>query len=383
MDNFIFINELPSSGNGLRVAIKDSIDIAGYPTRAGSAALADAPSALRDADVVRAVIDAECRIVGKTNMHELAYGVTGINAWAGTPINPFYPGRIPGGSSSGSAAAVAAGLCDFALGTDTGGSIRTPAACCGVYGFKPTYGRVSRAGAHPRESSLDCIGPFAGSIAMLEHAMAIIDPTFVPAPTPAKIRLGQVACDADLPVEAAFSEALVRSGAEIVPVALPGLGDAFAANIAIIGAETWAAFGHLTRSVAMGADVRERLLNASKVTPAQVADAEAVRRAFRAEVDAALEGVDALVLPTMPLFPPTIAEAADAASTLRLTALVRPFNLSGHPALSIPIEAPEGLPIGLQLIGRIGEDAALTAVARALVETLEINPRLSLQEHVA
>ena len=177
MGNFIFFKELSHGGQGLRVAVKDSIDMAGYPTCAGSAALAEAPPAARNADVMQAVLDAGCRIVGKTNMHELAYGVTGINDWTGTPINPFYPDRAPCAASSGSAAAVAAGLCDFALGSDTGGSIRTPAACCGVFGFKPSFGRVSRVGAHPKESSLDCIGPFAGSAAMIEKAMAIIDPT--------------------------------------------------------------------------------------------------------------------------------------------------------------------------------------------------------------
>jgi hypothetical protein len=149
MADAIIIQAMSLGGDGLRVAVKDSLDIAGYPTRGGSAALADAPPAARHADVVQAVLDAGCRIIGKANMHELAYGVTGVNRWTGTPANPLHPGHIPGGSSSGSAAAVAAGLCDFALGTDTGGSIRTPAACCGVFGLKPTFGRVSRQGAWP------------------------------------------------------------------------------------------------------------------------------------------------------------------------------------------------------------------------------------------
>ncbi len=132
------------------------------------------------ADVVANLLSAGCRIVGKTKMHELAYGMTGINAFEGTPINPRYPDRIPGGSSSGSAAAVAAGLVDFAIGTDTGGSIRQPAICCGVIGFKPTFGRVSRKGALPAQSSLDCIGPFARNLSMIERAMSAIDPTFQP-----------------------------------------------------------------------------------------------------------------------------------------------------------------------------------------------------------
>ena len=138
----------------------------------------DKPSATKNAEVVERILAADCQITAKTNLHELAFGITGINPVFGTAINPQYPDLIPGGSSSGSAAAVAAGLADFTLGTDTGGSIRMPAACCGVYGFKPTFNRVSRQGIHPAMSSLDCVGPFAASVAMIETAMQIIDPSF-------------------------------------------------------------------------------------------------------------------------------------------------------------------------------------------------------------
>ncbi len=149
----VFVATMQLGGGGPRVAVKDSIDIAGYPTRVASLAFAAAPPAVRNAAVVQALLDGGCKIVAKSNMHELAYGVTGINGYTGTPVNPRYPDRIPGGSSSGSAVAVAAGLVDFAIGTDTGGSIRIPAACCGVYGLKPTYGRISRAGVHPTTST--------------------------------------------------------------------------------------------------------------------------------------------------------------------------------------------------------------------------------------
>ncbi|MDB6083679.1 MAG: amidase, partial [Gammaproteobacteria bacterium] len=185
----VFVQFLQLGGDGPRVGVKDSIDIAGYPTQAGSAALAQAPNAARHAPVVQALLDGGCRIVGKTNMHELAYGVTGINRYTGTPVNPRYPERVPGGSSSGSAVAVAAGLVDFAIGTDTGGSIRVPACCCGVYGLKTTYGRVSRAGVHPPTSSLDCVGPFAAELGMIEKAMAFIDPSFIAESVPATVTL--------------------------------------------------------------------------------------------------------------------------------------------------------------------------------------------------
>jgi amidase len=376
----ILIEEFTLGGGGFRVVVKDSLDIAGHVTRGASAALADAEAAGDHAEVVAAVLAADCRIVGKANMHELAYGVTGINHWTGTPRNPLYPGRIPGGSSSGSAAAVAAGLCDFALGTDTGGSIRMPAACCGVFGLKPSFGRVSRKGAHPAESSLDCVGPFAGSMAMLEAAMAIIDPSFQSAPAPETLRLARVACAVSPEVAAAFDGALTQSGAQVTPIALELFDAAFTANIAIIGAETFAAFGHLTGSERLGDDVRARLLKAGEVTAAQLAEAERVRTAFRAKVDAALEGVDALVLPTLPAFPPTIEQAADAAAALALTALVRQFNLSGHPALTIPVPTPQGLPVGIQLIGRIGADAALCALARRFADSIETVQPLSQLE---
>lgn len=173
-----FIETFSLGGPGPTIAIKDTIDIAGRRTTGASRALADAPPAERHAEVVQRVLDAGWRIVGKANMHELAFGMTGINDYMGTPVNPQDPTRIPGGSSSGSASLVGLGLVDAALGTDTGGSIRGPAACCGVIGLKPTFGRVSRRGVAPVDSTLDCVGPFARDIATLAAAMAAIAPDF-------------------------------------------------------------------------------------------------------------------------------------------------------------------------------------------------------------
>ncbi|WP_414902577.1 amidase [Sphingomonas flavalba] len=366
----ILVEELALGTGETAVAVKDSIAVAGYPTRVGSRALADAPPAAAHAAVVQALLDAGCRIIGKANMHELAYGVTGINGWTGTPVNPRYPDRVPGGSSSGSAVAVAAGLCDFALGTDTGGSIRIPATCCGLYGLKPTFGRISRDGVLPADSSLDCVGPLARSLAMIERAMALLDPAFHAEAAVVRPRIGVVAVTADAPVAKPVAQAvaarLAVAPVEQVPVALPGMGAAYDAGLAIIAAENWRAFGHLARSPLLGADVGERLRAAEAVTAEQLARAEVVRAAFTAEVDAALDRVDALVLPTMPGLPLTLAAAVDARATIGSTAFVRPFNLSGHPALSIPLETPDGLPAGLQIIGRRGDDARLCAVARAL-----------------
>lgn len=376
----IFVEQLSLGGDGLRVAVKDCIDIAGFATQGGSRALRDQALAKAHADVVARLIEAGCHIVGKANMHELAYGVTGVNHWTGTPPNPHFPDLVPGGSSSGSAAAVAAGLVDFAVGSDTGGSIRTPAACCGVVGFKPSFGRVSRLGAYPVATTLDCVGPLAGDVAMIEQAMEIIDPTFEAVPIPQTLRLGLVSVDADEAVAAAFAAVVDQLPYQCVPVVLPSLDAAFGANMAVIAAETWTAFGHLIASDGLGDDIRARLMKASQVGPDDLAEAERVRSEFRAEVDRAFDHCDVLLLPTMPGRPLRLSEVGDAALALRMTLYVRPFNLSGHPALSMPMLAAEGFPIGVQLVGRQGEDAALCAAARLVESHLSTLKPLENQE---
>lgn len=372
-ESAIFVERLELGGAGLRVGVKDSIDIAGFATRMASACFLDAPPAARHAAVVQSLLDADCRIVGKTNMHELAFGLTGINRWSGTPVNPRSPERVPGGSSSGSAVAVAAGLVDFALGNDTGGSIRLPAACCGVVGLKPSHGRVSREGVHPAHSTLDCVGPLARDMSMIERAMSMIDATFRMRSVPVRPRVGWVEVEANREVVAAAHAALECAGVELRPVALPSFAAAFSAAIAVIGAETWAAFGHLAGCERLGADVRARLTAARAIAPAEVAAAETVRAAFRAEVDAALSQVDALALPTLPELPLTLAAAEDPRLALHSSWCVRPFNFSGHPALSLPISVRE-VPAGLQLVGRQQDDEALCALARRIEEAVQ-SPR--------
>ena len=361
----IFLERLELGGDGPRVGVKDSIDIAGFATRMASGCLADQPPASEHAAVVRSLLAAGCRIVGKTNMHELAYGLTGINHWTGTPVNPRSPERVPGGSSSGSAVAVAAGLVDFALGNDTGGSIRLPAACCGVYGLKPTYGRVSRVGVQPRSSTLDCVGPLARELSMIESAMAMIDPTFRAQGATTQPTIGWVGIEASPPVAAAARAPLEHAAIRLRPVTLPSYAAAFSAALTIIGAETWAAFGHLAECAHLGADVRARLSAARSISAAGLAAAEEVRRVFRAEVDSALADCDALALPTLPDLPLTLAAAGDARAALHSSWCVRPFNLSGHPAISLPIFV-ESVPAGLQLVGRHHDDEALCALARGI-----------------
>jgi amidase len=355
------------AAQGPTIAIKDSIDVAGYPTTGASRALADAPPAAAHAEVVQRLLDAGWRITGKTNMHELAFGMTGINDYTGTPVNPQDAARIPGGSSSGSAAAVGAKLVDAALGTDTGGSIRGPAACCGVIGLKPTFGRVSRKGAVPRESTLDCVGPFTRDIATMVDAMAAIAPAF---DTNAAKRLNAsanvaiVSVDADAAILQGVERAVQVAAFASRAIELDHLKEAFEAGLAVINVETARAFAHLVETGKLGADVDARLRVAVQTTQAQLDAAERARRAFTAAVDRALENTDVLVLPTLPALPITIEAARNGTPVLTMSSLIRPFNLSGHPALSLPIPI-EGSPMkaGLQIVGRKGADEEVCAVA--------------------
>ncbi|AEA60189.1 amidase [Burkholderia gladioli] len=356
------------------IAIKDTIDIAGLPTTGASRALADAAPAASHATVVQRLLDADWRIVGKANMHELAFGMTGINDYTGTPENPQDGTRIPGGSSSGSAAAVGLHLADAALGTDTGGSIRGPAACCGVIGLKPSFGRVSRDGVAPVDTTLDCIGPFSRDMGTLVAAMAAIAGDFDVAAAQsaaASLRIGIVDAPADARFNAAVREAVHRAGNAATPIALAQLGAAFDAGLVVINAETSRAFGHLVDSGKLGADLETRLRAAAATSRDALEAAEHVRLSFTEEVNRCLERVDLIVMPTLPEFPITLAEAHGGRSVIAMSSLIRPFNLSGHPALSLPLPiAGSPLKAGLQIIGRHGADEQVCALAAHLERSL-------------
>ncbi|EXB27646.1 amidase family protein [Acinetobacter baumannii 1437282] len=368
----IIVQEVQKGAGALKVMVKDSIDIQGMKTMAGSQALMQSPAAPANAEVVDRILAADCQITAKTNLHELAFGITGINHTFGTAINPKYPELIPGGSSSGSAAAIAAGLADFTLGTDTGGSIRMPAACCGVYGLKPTFGRVSRAGVHPASSSLDCVGPFANSVEMLESAMQIIDPTFhAQAELAQAPKLAWLNVDADSAMIETIQQYLTKANLTASAVTLEGFAAAFDAGMQIINYENWQAYGELTQTGLLGADVNGRLLKAADTTLTQVKRAEQVRADFTAELDALLAQYDALILPTLPQLPPKLADAENTVAFLNLTALVRPFNLSGHPAISVPLQTEQGQPVGLQIVAKRNADEYLCALAKYIVKAAQ------------
>lgn len=374
LDNCALAHSLNMGGDGLRVVVKDCIDIQGTVSACGSAALKDQAPAARNAQVVDTLLSKNCKIVGKANMHELAFGMTGVNDTFGTPVNPRWPDRIPGGSSSGSAVAVAAGLCDFAVGTDTGGSVRQPAVCCGVYGIKPTFGRIDRQGCSPSESSLDCVGVFARSATMLTEGMKAIDPTFTEDKRTKPPRLALAACDADPVIWDRITDDVTSKLPGIETVSLPNMKAAFDAAMVIIGIEAARAYGPLIDGhPPLGADVRNRLLAALEGGEDAAQAAEEMRATFTQEVDAALEACDVLITPALPNVPPTLTDAKDPARVLPLTGMLRPFNLSGHPAIVMPLPVgAEGLPGGLQLIGRKGEDSFLCAVAEWLSDTLPV-----------
>ena len=353
------------------VAVKDCIDIVGRVTSMGAKPCAKRQAASANADVVDQLLANDVRIIGKANMHPLAFGVTGFNEWLGTPVNPNYPDRIPGGSSSGSASAVAFAQVEIGIGTDTGGSVRMPAACCGVVGFKPTFGRISRAGVHPAVSSLDCVGPLAASVTKIELAMSWLSPTFKSVEfTPGRIAFLEVDC---APEVSLVMERLSRSlPFEIERVQLPLMDEAPRAGLAIIAAESWAAAGSLVQSEDLQSDVRTRLQKAAEVTPDQLQEAETIRAAFNKQVDGLWSRFSALMLPSLPMPAPTIAEADDPSRIVPLTQLLRPFNLSGHPSISLPLETDAGAPFGLQLVGPLEGDAHLCAIAREFEKQLEI-----------
>ena len=360
-----FISRLDASGTGTRVAVKDLIDMAGLPTTAGCRALADrARPAEADAACLAGIRAAGARIVGRVNLHELAFGATGINPWFGTPENPLDPGLVPGGSSSGSAVAVATGEADVALGSDTGGSVRHPSACCGTVGLKTTYGRISTAGVWPLAHSLDTIGPMAGDVAGVVLGMQLLEPGFSPAPSAARV-IGRVrGIEADPDLQAAVDDALRAGEFEVVDVDLPNWTAASMTALTLLVAEGAAANATLYESApeSIGDDVRGFIEIGRSLGEAAVAEARESATRWRQELDEAFQRVEVLALPTMPIFPPRL--DGDPSAMPLLCAAV---NLAGVPALAQPVPSSRSLPGSLQLVGPHGSEELLVATG-AVVE---------------
>ena len=373
---------------GVPVAIKDLMPVRGYRMSGGT--LAREPVlATNDAPVVARLRAAGAIIFGTANLHELAYGVTSANPHFGAVVNPRHPSLVPGGSSGGSAAIVAAGIAPLAIGTDTGGSIRIPAACCGIVGFKPSYGMVDKTGAIPLAWSLDHIGPLAGSVTdaalMFEVLAGWPAGRAGAAPTsPPKLRFvgGFFRDDVQPGVLAAVdraAEQLGQSGARIDAIDIPAMGLAPGAQFVTLCSEATQANWETLRTGAdkLGADVRLRLEIGQFFLGMDYVKAQRIRRDLLDACVAALGDADVLITPTLPcVAPPAGAATHEIAGRIvpvaaRLTRFTGPFNLTGLPALSLVCGTDDaGLPVGLQIVGRPGADAIVLSVARWIEEML-------------
>ena len=372
--------------DGVIVSIKDLFDVKGEPTRAGSKILADAPPAGEDAPVVRRLRAAGAVIVAKTNMTEFAFSGVGANPHFGTPGNPADRARVPGGSSSGAAVAAADRMCQIAIGTDTGGSTRIPAALCGIVGYKPSKWRVPTDGAFPLSFTLDSVGPLARSVEDCAAADAVIagdEPWRLEPAALAGLRLGVPVSDKlharDATVTAAFAaalEALGGAGVRLADMPFPLLDEMVAANPkgGFPVPEAYAI--HRERFAARGAEVdprvRTRIERGASITAADYIDLMQIRTRLVRAVDAWLvdTGVDALAMPTTPIVAPRLDEVATPetfvpknVALLSNTAIANFFDLC---AISIPLPRDSQLPVGLMLIARNGEDRRLFRIAAAV-----------------
>jgi len=379
---------------GVPFGVKDLIDVKGVPTTCGSKAFTER-TALADATAVRRLIEAGAVVLGKTNLHECAFGFTGENPHFGDCKNPWDPSRIAGGSSSGSAVAVALGLCPFALGSDTGGSIRHPSALCGLTGLKPTYGRVSRAGGVPLSWTMDHVGSLtrsAAEAALVLRTMAGRDPADETSSRRAVpdyveelkasvkgLRLGIPhtwffeALDKEVAdaVSAAIDK-LASLGCQRVDVTLPHLEEVVGAHRAVIFSEASSYYQPFLRDRGerFGDAIRPLLQGGLFLSAVDYLKGLRVRRVIRREWAKVFASVDALVTPTTPVvatkFGQTTAKLPGGEKPLlrAYLDLTLPFNFTGHPAVSIPCGASRaGLPIGLQLVGRPFGEATILRLA--------------------
>jgi aspartyl-tRNA(Asn)/glutamyl-tRNA(Gln) amidotransferase subunit A len=375
--------------DGVIVSIKDLFDVAGEPTRAGSKILAEeAKPAAADAAIVRRLRAGGAVIVAKTNMTEFAFSGVGANPHFGTPGNPRDRTRVPGGSSAGAPVAVADGMCEISIGTDTGGSVRIPASLCGLVGFKPSRQRVPTDGAFPLSYSLDSVGPIARSVADCAKADAVMAGEEFSPSEPAALAGLRFGIAEGLPLDrlddtvtAAFNAAVKRVDGAGVRISreslslLDGMSEVNAKG-GIGPAESCAVLHDLMKRRAADIDpnVRVRVERGCAISVADYVGMLRDRARLAREMDARLDGLDALLLPTTSIVAPTIAEVADAkvfaarnAALLRNTAIINFFDLC---AVSLPLPVAPALPVGLMLAARNGQDHRLLSIAAAVEKLL-------------
>ncbi|MCW2947996.1 MAG: Amidohydrolase [Actinoallomurus sp.] len=367
-----WLAKFDTKGDGPRLAVKDAIDVAGTPTTLACPVIGDhATPAERDASVVAAARAQGARIVGKTNLTELCRAADGVNPWTGTPENPVDAERVPGGSSSGSAVAVALGEADVALGTDTAGSVRVPAACCGVTGLKTTHGRVSLEGVFPLAPSLDAVGTLGRDVAAVALGMRLIEPGFAAEPYDARTTVGRlrpagVAIDPalDAAVDAALRAAGLTFADEPVDCWAASLS---AGNTLILGEGYREHRGLLAYPDRISARIRRRIERGEQITDGMLDDAYTARTTLRDLLGKLFELYPVLALPTLSQAPPRIGAERE----VDLTELTLPFNLSGDPALALPIPVDGSvLPGSLQLVAPANGEGRLLAAGAAIEAAL-------------
>ena len=360
---------------GFRFAVKDLFDVAGRHTGCGNPAWRSTHGvAAANAEMVRILLHAGARLVGTTRTDELAYSLDGSNVHEGAPINPAAPERLTGGSSSGAASATASGSVEFAIGTDTAGSVRVPAAWCGLVGMRPTHGRLPVAGLTALAPSFDTVGWFAPSAAMLRAVGAVFFPDDIAAAPAALIRDPALDRYVGEPVAAAMGTMMERCAASGLPVAAASLGidlGAAAQCLRVLqAAEAWRTHGRWIESVRpnFGPGVAERFEFARAVTAEEVRRAGAERAAVQARLDAVLPPGRILCLPTVPGPAPRRDASpyqlqSQRAQLLPLTALA---SLTGRPQITLPLPANGAAPTGFSLLGWRNGDAALLEAVRLL-----------------
>lgn len=375
---------------GIPVAIKDLFDVKGEVTRAGSRVLDEEPPAAEDAEIVRRLRRAGMVIVGKTNMTEFAYSGLGVNAHFGTPLNPHDTevDRLPGGSSSGAAVAVARGIVPVAIGTDTGGSCRIPAAFCGIVGFKPTSTRVPRTGAVPLSETLDCIGPFANdvsSVAVMDSILSGGEGEDVDSFPEGGLRLGvlegYVTDEIDEGVAKAYQAMLTRlsqRGVRLTPLSIPQISELPQINAkgGYVGADAYAWHRKYleTRGDFYDPWVRGRFEAGQSQTVDEYIHLASLRANLRGTVAEKHALFDAIILPTVQIVPPRLSDLEDPEVSRKTNLLCLRNTAVGNfldlPAISVPCHDAGDLPVGAMLMGMTGDDRRLLAIARGLEQAI-------------
>lgn len=362
---------------GLTFAAKDLFDVAGTPTGGGNPDWArQNPIPTRHAWAVQALLDAGATLVGKTITDEVSLGILGENAFEGTPLNPAAPGHVPGGSSSGSASAVAQGLCDTALGTDTGGSVRVPASFCGLHGIRPTHGRIDLTGMLPQAPSSDTTGWFARDAASFARVSEVLLGEAIPDALPTRLIIASDAFGFAEPATAAALEPMVARLRALIPdtrfevMAPPGLSTWGRAQRVLQPVEAWETFREWVErdNPRFAFSVARALVLGAMTGEAERGWAELMRREARGRLRHLLPPGTILAMPTTPFPAPMAGLPLPALTPLRdqILCLCAHGGLAGHPQVSIPGALVEGRPVGLSLVAARGADALLVRTALAL-----------------